>query len=122
MTSASTCAVDGEWQSAASSRTIPDPMNGEPFISYPDTSADEGAPFVASLRRVPKTGLHNPLKHPERYNMYGAVSAAVAEEMRKPEVRRDAGLYVDRRHLARNHDATTARYEWRRCRPQSYSR
>ncbi len=62
-------------------------MTGEPFISYPDTSAEEGAPFVESLRRVPKTGLHNPLKHPERYNMYGAVSAAVAEEMRKPEAR-----------------------------------
>ena len=80
-------AVDGQWQPAASSRTIPDPMTGEPFISYPDTSAEEGAPFVASLRRVPKTGLHNPLKHPERYNMYGAVSAAVAGEMRKPEAR-----------------------------------
>ena len=62
-------------------------MNGEPFISYPDTSADEGAQFVASLRGVPKTGLHNPLKNPERYNMYGAVSAAVAEELRKPDVR-----------------------------------
>lgn len=80
-------AVDGQWQPAAASRTIPDPMTGEPFISYPDTSAEEGAPFVASLRRVPKTGLHNPLKHPERYNMYGVVSAAVAEEMRKPEAR-----------------------------------
>ena len=80
-------AVDGQWLSARSSRTIPDPLTGEPFISYPDTSADEGEPFVASLRRVPKTGLHNPLKNPERYNLYGEVSAAVAEELKKPEAR-----------------------------------
>ena len=74
-------------------------MTGEPFISYPDTSAEEGVPFVASLRRVPKTGLHNPLKHPERYNMYGAVSAAVAEELRKPEARHRT-LRRDQPHAA----------------------
>lgn len=79
-------AVDGKWQTTGSSRTIPDPLNGEPFIAYPDTAANETAPFVASLRRVPKTGLHNPLKNPERYNLYGEVSAKVAEEMRKPKV------------------------------------
>jgi hypothetical protein len=31
--------------------------------------------------------LHNPLKEPERYLLYGAISARMAEEMRKPEVR-----------------------------------
>ena len=48
--------------------------------------ASETQPFIDSLRGVPKTGLHNPLKNPERYLLYGAVSARMAEEMRKPEV------------------------------------
>lgn len=52
----------------------------------PDTSAAEVGPFVSSLQAVPKSGLHNPFKAPERYLTYGAVSARAAEEMRKPEV------------------------------------
>jgi hypothetical protein len=78
--------VGGEWQGTKNEKTIPDPLNGEPFISYPDIQADETQPFIESLRAVPKTGLHNPLKNPERYLMYGSVSARMAEEMRKPEV------------------------------------
>lgn len=79
-------AVDGEWSRTAKDQTIPDPLNGEPFISYPDITEDETAPFIESLRAIPKTGMHNPLKNPERYLMYGAISARIAEEMRKPEV------------------------------------
>jgi 1-pyrroline-5-carboxylate dehydrogenase len=78
--------VDGEWVRASENRTVPDPLNGEPFISYPNISTSEAQPFIDSLRRVPKTGLHNPLKNPERYLLYGAISARMAEEMRKPEV------------------------------------
>lgn len=78
--------VDGKWFRTKEDKTIPDPLNGEPFISYPLTSASEAQPFIDSLRRVPKTGLHNPLKEPERYLLYGAISARMAEEMRKPEV------------------------------------
>mmetsp|Transcript_2467 Transcript_2467/g.7402 ORF Transcript_2467/g.7402 Transcript_2467/m.7402 type:complete len:450 (+) Transcript_2467:202-1551(+) len=78
--------VDGEWSRTAKDQTIPDPLNGEPFISYPDITEDETAPFIESLRAIPKTGMHNPLKNPERYLMYGAISARIAEEMRKPEV------------------------------------
>lgn len=58
--------MNGQWTSSAKSRTIPDPLNGEPFISFPDTQLSEIDPFVASLRAVPKSGLHNPLKNPER--------------------------------------------------------
>ena len=68
---------------------MPDPLNGEPFTLVPDTQGDaELKPFSDSLRAVPKSGLHNPLKHPERYVLYGAVCAKVAEEMRKPAVAR----------------------------------
>lgn len=45
---------------------LPDPMNGEPFIKVPNTAPDEAEPFVQSLKAVPKSGLHNPLKAPER--------------------------------------------------------
>ena len=62
-------AVNGEWTSTSQSRTIPDPMNGEPFIRLPDTQPHETEPFVRSLRAVPKSGLHNPLKNPERCGM-----------------------------------------------------
>lgn len=78
--------MNGEWHRTAADKTIPDPLNGEPFISYPDIKPEETQPFIDSLRAVPKTGLHNPLKNPERYLLYGAISARMAEEMRKPEV------------------------------------
>lgn len=159
-------AVNGEWGLPAKSKTIPDPLNGEPFIKLPDTQLDEIDPFVQSLRAVPKSGLHNPLKNPERcapswpfkkfpfclplhvkhhtcttfwitrsrhaysasmhaseqacmhlhrcricayashhgsnglcwhcgrYNMYGAVIAKAAEEMRKPQVRQEPSRAV----------------------------
>jgi 1-pyrroline-5-carboxylate dehydrogenase len=41
---------------------------------------------VQSLKSVPKSGLHNPMKNPERYLMLGDVSFRAAEEMRKPDV------------------------------------
>lgn len=46
---------------------VPDPLNGEPFIRMPDTQLDELAPFEESAKIAPKSGLHNPLKNPERY-------------------------------------------------------
>merc|ERR1740123_2429877 len=38
------------------------------------------------MRTCPRSGLHNPLKNPERYNELGAACAKASEEMRKPEV------------------------------------
>jgi len=77
--------VAGHWKDTAKTITVPDPLNGEPFISVPDTQGEELRPFVDSLKAVNKSGLHNPFKNPERYVMYGEISAKVAEEMRKPE-------------------------------------
>ncbi|GAB4819738.1 hypothetical protein N2152v2_006784 [Parachlorella kessleri] len=78
--------VFGKWVGTEKQLTIPDPLNGEPFITVPDTQLHEIEPFVKSLLAVPKSGVHNPLKNPERYLLYGEVSAKAAEEMRKPEV------------------------------------
>lgn len=41
-------------------------MTGEDFMLIPDTQRDEAQPFIDSLKAVPKTGLHNPFKNPER--------------------------------------------------------
>lgn len=62
---------------------LPDPLNGGPFLRVPDTR--DYAPFVAALRGCPKTGLHNPLKNPQRYVEIGAVCARAAALLAQPE-------------------------------------
>jgi 1-pyrroline-5-carboxylate dehydrogenase len=64
--SACAAAVGGHWSDAAKHLTIPDPLNGESFLRVPDTQGAELRPFVESLLAVPKSGLHNPYKNPER--------------------------------------------------------
>lgn len=76
----------GEWVDTQAYVTIPDPLNGEPFIQMPDTKGAEIDAFVASAASCPKTGLHNPLKNPERYVMYGEVFHAAGYELSRPEV------------------------------------
>ena len=60
------CAVAGRWVQSSKKRILPDPLDGSPFIEVPDTPASEAGPFIESLRAVPKHGLHNPFKNPER--------------------------------------------------------
>lgn len=62
----SVVAVSGEWKTTEQQETIPDPMNGEPFVQYSSTQMHETAPFVEALKKVPKSGLHNAYKNPER--------------------------------------------------------
>lgn len=76
----------GEWVGTASYVDIPDPLNGEAFIQMPDTRGSEIDAFVTSAESCPKTGLHNPLKNPERYIMYGEIFHKVGNELSKPEV------------------------------------
>ncbi len=59
--------MGGQWKGSTSEFSILDPLNGEPFIKVVDTQLAEIGPFVASLRSVPKSGLHNPLKNVERW-------------------------------------------------------
>lgn len=63
---------------------IPDPLNGGPFLSVPDTS--EHAPFIAGLKSCGKSGLHNPRRRPERYVMLGQVCARAAATLAQPAV------------------------------------
>ena len=79
----------GRWWSAnetATTQNIVDPLNGDVFLTVPNTSSDEVQPYIERMANAPRTGLHNPLKHPERYNMLGEVCANAAREMSKPEV------------------------------------
>ena len=55
-------AVDGQWINAKAHITLPDPMNGDPFIKVPNPATADTQAYVDSLKRVPKTGLHNPFK------------------------------------------------------------
>jgi 1-pyrroline-5-carboxylate dehydrogenase len=62
----------------------------------PRTSVAELDRFVASLKRVPKSGLHNPFKNPERYVQWGEVSAKAAERLAQPEVAHHFALCIQR--------------------------
>ncbi|KAJ1448653.1 Aldehyde/histidinol dehydrogenase [Pelagophyceae sp. CCMP2097] len=79
--------IGGEWVSGDATMTVPDPLNGEPFLVVPDSRGEATvAAFASSLNACPKSGLHNPYKHVERYLMLGDVCARAGAELAKPEV------------------------------------
>jgi 1-pyrroline-5-carboxylate dehydrogenase len=80
--------VDGKWFSAATTMEIIHPMDKDapPIFTIPDTTTDEIAPFVESLKKVPKSGVHNPFKNPERYVALGEISRKAGELLAKPVV------------------------------------
>lgn len=71
--------VDGKFLKTKSAITIINPMDKDayPIFTIPDTQIDEIDPFIQSLRKCPKSGMHNPLKNPERYVQYGEISRKV---------------------------------------------
>ena len=72
--------VHGQWTVVSANRmSIPNPMdkNKPDLFTIPDTQVNELEPFYQSLRAVPKTGLHNPLKNVHRYVEYGEISRKV---------------------------------------------
>lgn len=75
----------GKWGGTKDYTDIVDPLNGEVFIKMPNTKGDEIDKFVASAATCDKTGLHNPIKNPERYVMYGDVFHRAGNELSKPE-------------------------------------
>jgi 1-pyrroline-5-carboxylate dehydrogenase len=72
--------VDGKWTKSKTSMDIPHPMDRDshPIFTVPDTQADEIAPFLESLRKVSKSGKHNPLKNNDRYVKYGEIARLVS--------------------------------------------
>lgn len=78
--------VNGEWKGTENYITLPDPMTGKDMIQIPDTNMAEAEEFITAMKEVPKHGLHNPFKNPERYLMLGAVCRKTAEVLHDPEV------------------------------------
>ncbi|KAK9669284.1 hypothetical protein RND81_13G121200 [Saponaria officinalis] len=78
--------VQGKWIRSSSWNTLVDPLNGEPFIKVAEVTESEIKPFVESLSKCPKHGLHNPFKSPERYLLYGDISTKAAHMLSQPKV------------------------------------
>eukprot|EP00257_Ricinus_communis_P021735 XP_015581278.1 probable aldehyde dehydrogenase [Ricinus communis] len=82
--------VQGKWTGSSSWNTILDPLNGEPFIKIAEVDETGIQPFVESLSKCPKHGLHNPFKLPERFelhvSLYGDISAKAAHMLSLPKV------------------------------------
>ena len=78
--------LNGTWSKAVSTETMPDPLNGEPFLLVSDTKKAELPAFIESLNSCSKSGLHNPFKNPERYVSYGASTARAAALLATPTV------------------------------------
>ncbi|XP_077233704.1 aldehyde dehydrogenase 12A1 isoform X3 [Tasmannia lanceolata] len=78
--------VQGKWEGSSSWNWIVDPLNGEPFIKVADVQETGIKPFVESLSKCPKYGLHNPLRNQERYLMFGDITAKAAHMLAQPEV------------------------------------
>lgn len=80
--------VGGKWTSTKSTMSIPHPLNKDApdIFTIPDTQADEIKPFIDSLQSVPKSGVHNPLKNPDRYLKYGEISRLAGNALSDPDV------------------------------------
>lgn len=78
--------VQGSWERSSTWNWIVDPLNGEPFIKVADVQEEGLKPYVESLSKCPKYGLHNPLRAQERYLLFGDISAKAARALAQPEV------------------------------------
>jgi hypothetical protein len=80
--------VQGQWKDSKEYLTIPHPLDKDapPLFTVPSTQIDELDDFYVSLRSCPKSGLHNPLKNPERYVQLGEISRKAAAFLNEPEV------------------------------------
>jgi hypothetical protein len=96
--------VGGVWSSAAKQSTVIDPLNGEGFVKVPDTSIAEIGPYVERMAGCPRSGLHNPLKNPERYTMLGEVMAIAREIASKAPL----AVYGTKRMINYARDHSTA--------------
>lgn len=78
--------MSGQWIPSQSYTNIVDPFLSSEFLKCPEAKGEELVPFIENTLKVPKSGLHNPFKRPERYTQYGDICFRIAEGLRKPEV------------------------------------
>ena len=78
--------VNGVWRETNKYENVFNVLDGKLIHRVPNTSQNELAPFIESLKSVPKSGLHNPLKNPERYLMLGDVCFRTANTLHNSEI------------------------------------
>eukprot|EP00915_Cephaloidophora_sp_WS-2016_P008674 GHVH01012096.1.p1 GENE.GHVH01012096.1~~GHVH01012096.1.p1 ORF type:complete len:444 (+),score=50.65 GHVH01012096.1:45-1376(+) len=79
--------VNGSWMDYSSESCIPveDPMyRFETIFKVPDLKSKHLIPYIEEVNKVPRSGLFNVFKNPEKYVEYGKVMAAVARELHDP--------------------------------------
>ena len=78
--------VNGKWIKAKKYENVVNVLTGEKNFKVPVTSKYELKPFIHSINRVSKSGLHNPFKNPERYLMLGEVCFKTANILHNKKV------------------------------------
>ena len=77
--------IKGEWTTELKeNEEILDPISGEVFLRVPNTT--DFSEYIESLDRCPKSGLHNPIKNPDRYLMLGEVSRNASRILKEKSV------------------------------------
>jgi 1-pyrroline-5-carboxylate dehydrogenase len=80
--------VGGHWTTTKSTMEIIHPLDKDkhPIFTICDTQQDEVGPFIDSLRKCTKSGMHNPLKNPDRYLKFGDISRKAGHALMEPDV------------------------------------
>jgi len=87
--------VDGKWSDTSDSNLshakkmiIPNPLNKDkyPIFTIPDTQSTELQPFIDSMNKIKKSGVHNPLKNVHRYLEYGEITRQAGAALLDPEI------------------------------------
>lgn len=80
--------VNGQWTQTEKRMSIIHPLdkNKPEIFNIPDTQVAELEPFIHSLRKVSKSGVHNPLKNNDRYVKFGEISRKAGAALSTPEV------------------------------------
>ncbi len=70
--------LDGKVLPTTKSSPILDPLNGGNFIQSPLPEKTELDAFVASQKKIPAFGLHNPIRNVNRYMQFGEIFLKIA--------------------------------------------
>lgn len=80
--------VEGKWKETKEYQWVKDPLTGDNIIQMPKTSVDELKEVAESMKKCPKSGLHNPLKNVDRYVLYGKVCQRASELLHNPIIQK----------------------------------
>ena len=78
--------IGGNWKESEQKIDLLDPLTGETFLKISNASDDELKEISENMKKCPKSGLHNPIKNVERYNLYGDICTQAVIQLHKVEV------------------------------------